>query len=39
VFEQSAMEAVRKWHYRPGVRDGQTIDQVLRVRVRFALKK
>jgi TonB family protein len=38
VFEQSAMEAVRKWHYRPVVRNGQTVDQLARVRVRFALQ-
>ena len=38
IFEQSAMEAVRKWHYRPVVRDGQTVDQLARVRVRFALQ-
>ena len=39
IFEQSAMEAVRKWHYRPVVRDGQTADQLARVRVRFALQQ
>jgi TonB family protein len=39
VFEQSAMEAVRKWHYRPVVRNGQTVDQLARVRVRFALQQ
>jgi len=38
VFEQSAMEAVQKWHYRPVVRNGQTVDQLARVRVRFALQ-
>jgi hypothetical protein len=32
------MEAVRKWHYRPVVRNGQTVDQLARVRVRFALQ-
>ncbi len=37
IFEQSAMEAVRKWHYRPFLRDGQAVDQRARVRVRFAL--
>jgi TonB family protein len=39
IFEQSAIEAVRKWHYRPVVRDGQTVDQLARVRVRFALQQ
>jgi TonB family protein len=38
VFEQSAMDAVRKWHYRPLVRNGQTVDDVITVRVRFALQ-
>ncbi len=39
IFEESAMEAVRKWHYRPVVRNGQTVDQLARVRVRFALQQ
>jgi TonB family protein len=38
-FEQSAMEAVRKWKYRPILRDGQPINQRARVRVRFALEQ
>lgn len=38
-FEQSAMEAVRKWKYRPILRDGQPITQRARVRVRFALEQ
>ena len=39
VFEQPATEAVRKWHYRPILRDGQPINQRARVRVRFALQQ
>ena len=39
VFEQPAMDAVRKWRYRPILRDGQPITQHARVRVRFALGK
>ena len=39
IFEESAIEAVRKWHYRPVVRNGQTVDQLARVRVRFALQQ
>ena len=39
VFEQPATEAVRKWRYRPILRDGQPINQRARVRVRFALEK
>jgi TonB family protein len=38
-FEQSATDAVRKWKYRPILRDGQPINQRARVRVRFALEK
>ena len=39
AFEQSATDAVRKWKYRPILRDGQPINQRARVRVRFALQK
>ena len=39
VFEQPATDAVRKWRYRPVLRDGQPINQRARVRVRFALGK
>jgi TonB family protein len=39
IFEQAATEAVKKWHYRPVVRDGQTVDQLARVRVRFSLQQ
>lgn len=39
VFEQPATEAVRKWRYRPILRDGQPINQRARVRVRFALQQ
>jgi TonB family protein len=38
-FEQSATDAVRKWKYRPVLRDGKPINQRARVRVRFALEK
>jgi TonB family protein len=38
-FEQSATDAVRKWKYRPVLRDGKPINQRTRVRVRFALEK
>jgi TonB family protein len=38
-FEQSALDAVRKWKYRPIQRDGQPINQRARVRVRFALEQ
>ena len=39
VFEQPAMEAVRRWRYKPVLRDGQPINQTARVRVRFALQQ
>ena len=39
LFDQPATEAVRKWRYRPILRDGQPINQRARVRVVFALKK
>jgi TonB family protein len=39
VFEQPALDAVRKWRYRPILRDGHPINQRARVRVRFALAK
>ena len=39
LFDQKATEAVRKWRYRPVLRDGQPINQRARVRVRFALQK
>jgi TonB family protein len=39
VFEQPATEAVRKWRYKPILRDGQPINQRARVRVRFALEQ
>jgi TonB family protein len=38
VFEQAAMDAVRKWRYRPVMRDGQPVSQRARLRVRFALR-
>jgi TonB family protein len=39
VFEQPAMNAVRKWRYQPFLLDGQPINQRARVRVRFALQQ
>jgi TonB family protein len=39
LFDEPATEAVRKWRYRPILRDGQPINQRARVRVRFALQK
>ena len=38
VFEQSALDAVRRWRYQPILRDGQASEQHARIRVRFAVK-
>jgi protein TonB len=39
VFEQSALEAVRRWHYAPVLNAGQAISQRARMRVRFAMQR
>jgi len=39
IFEQSALDAVRHWHYQPVMRDGQAVTQRARVRVRFAMQR
>jgi outer membrane biosynthesis protein TonB len=39
MFEEAALEAVRHWRYRPVVRDGHTVSQRARVRVRFAVQR
>jgi TonB family protein len=38
VFEESAVDAVRRWRYQPIMRDGQPSEQHARIRVRFAVK-
>ena len=38
VFEQAAVDAVRKWRYKPVMRDGQPVSQRARVRLRFAFQ-
>ncbi|MGH8139462.1 MAG: TonB family protein [Steroidobacteraceae bacterium] len=38
IFEQAAVDAVRKWRYRPVVRNGQAVDQRARLRMKFALE-
>jgi TonB family protein len=38
VFEQSALDAVRRWRYQPMLRDGAPVAQRARVRVRFAVQ-
>jgi protein TonB len=37
VFDQSAIEALSQWRYRPVVRDSKAIAQRVRIRIRFAL--
>lgn len=39
IFEQAAVDAVRKWRYEPAQRDGHTVDQRARLRMKFALDK
>ena len=38
IFEQAALDAVRRWHYAPVVRAGQAISQRTRMRVRFQMQ-
>jgi TonB family protein len=39
LFEQAAVDAVRKWRYKPVQRDGHAVDQRARLRMKFALDK
>ena len=39
LFEQAAVDAVRKWRYKPVEREGHAIDQRARLRMKFALDK
>jgi TonB family protein len=39
IFEQAAMNSVRKWRYQPVLRDGQPVEQRARVRIRFAMEQ
>jgi periplasmic protein TonB len=38
IFEQAALDAVRRWRYQPVLHDGEASTQRARVRVRFAVK-
>jgi len=38
VFDLAAIQAVRKWRYKPVIIDGQAVDQPARIRVRFAFE-
>lgn len=33
------MESVRKWRYKPVIRNGKAVDQAARLRLRFNLEK
>jgi TonB family protein len=39
LFEQAAVEAVKKWRYQPVERNGHASDQRARLRMKFALEK
>jgi TonB family protein len=39
LFEQAAVDAVRKWRYKPVERNGHAVDQRARLRMKFALDK
>ncbi|HYB33196.1 MAG TPA: TonB family protein [Steroidobacteraceae bacterium] len=39
VFEKASLDAVRRWHYQPIVRDGQPVSQSARVRLRFVVEQ
>lgn len=34
-FEQPALEAIRKWRFRPGMKDGQAVRTYVRIPIRF----
>jgi TonB family protein len=37
IFEQAALNSVRKWRYQPVVREGLPVEQRARVRIRFSM--
>ena len=39
LFEQAAVDAVRRWRYKPVERNGHAVDQRARLRMKFALDK
>jgi TonB family protein len=39
VFEQAAMNSVRKWRYQPVLREGRPVEQRAKVRIRFAMEQ
>ena len=39
IFEQAALDAVRRWRYQPVMHAGQSVGQRARVRLRFAMQR
>lgn len=39
VFESAALASVRRWRYEPVRRDGRTVEQRARVRIRFSMEQ
>jgi periplasmic protein TonB len=39
IFEQAALDAVRRWRYQPVMHAGQSVSQRARVRLRFAMQR
>jgi TonB family protein len=39
IFEKAATDAVRRWRYKPLVRDGQPVSESTRVRLRFTVQQ
>jgi TonB family protein len=39
IFEQAAVDAVKRWRYKPMQSDGHAVDQRARLRMKFALDK
>jgi TonB family protein len=38
IFEQAALDAVRRWRYQPVMQDGHAVSQRARVRLRFTVQ-
>ena len=39
IFEQAALDALRRWRYQPVVHDGRAVSQGARVRLRFTVQR
>lgn len=38
ILDRAAMASVKKWEFRPGMRDGETVEMWVRIPIRFQLK-